>query len=81
MIIESGSSIKVVSQSMGSILKLLIEKHSRPRKIALVNDHSVLVTKRSLVKFKIGSYKDSIWCNVIAMKVTHILIGRPYLID
>lgn len=36
---------------------------------------------RCLVSFKIGDYKDEIWCDVIHMNITHIIFGRPWLFD
>jgi hypothetical protein len=39
------------------------------------------VTKRYLVNLTHGPNSDSIWCDVIPMTITHILLGRPWLYD
>ena len=36
---------------------------------------------KCLVSFKIGGYEDRIWCDVIPMNITHILLGQPWLVD
>uniref|UniRef100_A0A6I9QM94 Uncharacterized protein LOC105037857 n=1 Tax=Elaeis guineensis var. tenera TaxID=51953 RepID=A0A6I9QM94_ELAGV len=40
------------------------------------------VTKQVVVPFSIGkSYKDEVICDVISMKVSHLLLGRPWQYD
>jgi hypothetical protein len=39
--------------------------------------HQVMVTKQSLVEFKIGGYRDDILCDAIPMDLCHVLLGRP----
>lgn len=39
------------------------------------------MTHRCLVQFKIGGYEDNIWCDVIPMNITHILLERPWIYD
>jgi hypothetical protein len=36
-----------------------------------------MVTKQSLVEFKMGGYRYEILCDVIPMDVWHILLGIP----
>ena len=62
-------------------LKLPIEPHPKPYKVAWINSTFLPVTKRCLVSISRGQYNDSIWCDVIPMTVTHILLGRPWLYD
>ena len=42
---------------------------------------SILVNQRCLVSFSCGVYNDSFWCDVIPMKVAHIILGRAWLYD
>nr|XP_024931657.2 uncharacterized protein LOC107422641 [Ziziphus jujuba var. spinosa] len=81
LIIDGGSSMNVVSASMAGRLKLPIEPHPHPYKVAWIDSTSIPVTQRCLVSFSCGVYNDSIWCDVIPMKVTHLLLGRPWLYD
>ena len=40
------------------------------------------VSKRALVPFSIGlKYKDTIWCDIVAMDAFHLLLGRPWQYD
>ena len=52
-----------------------------PRRAPLktLNDSTIPVDKQFIVPFKLGSYQDTIKCDIIPMKVTHILFGRPWL--
>ena len=71
LIIDSGSCMNVVSASTIKRLKLPIEPHPQPYKVAWINNMSIPVTQRSLVSFSCGVYSDSVWCDVISMKVAH----------
>lgn len=68
MIIDGGSSMNVVFESIVDRLKLPTKPHPNPYKVAWTGNTT-------------GSYSDSIWCDVIRMNVTHILLGRPWLYD
>ena len=46
-----------------------------------MNDHTLLIAQRCLVSIQMGDYKDEIYCNVLPMDVTHVLLGRPWLYD
>nr|GFA49017.1 hypothetical protein [Tanacetum cinerariifolium] len=42
----------------------------------------VTVSKRVHVSFSIGTtYKDNVWCDVVAMDACHLLLGRPWEYD
>ncbi|KAF7119541.1 hypothetical protein RHSIM_Rhsim13G0043600 [Rhododendron simsii] len=81
LIIDGGSCMNVVSAATVERLKLLVQPHPHPYKVAWIDNTSIPVTQRCLVSFSCGSYSDSIWCDVIPMNVTHILLGRPWLYD
>lgn len=42
---------------------------------------TVLVTKRCLVPIELGDYKAEIYCDVLLMNFTHVLLGHPWLDD
>ncbi|XP_028056995.1 uncharacterized protein LOC114260987 [Camellia sinensis] len=81
LIIDGGSSMNVVSATTVERLKLPVQPHPHPYKVAWIDNTSIPVTQRCLVSFSYGFYNDSIWCDVIPMNVTHILLGRPWLYD
>ena len=79
LISDGGSDINVVFETTVERLKLPMEPHPKPYKVAWINSTSILVTKQCLVPISHGRYNDSIWCDVIPM--THILLGCPWLYD
>lgn len=80
LIIDNGSGMNVISQEAVQKLKIPIEKHSKPYKVSWVNDTSILVKHRCLVNFSLGQrYKEVVWCDVISMRVCHLLLGRLWL--
>lgn len=79
MIIDRGSAMNVIAKEAVEKLKLPTTKHLRPYKITWVNDSIIPIDKQCIVPFKLGSYEDTIKCDVIPMKVTHILFGRLWL--
>ena len=88
LIIDGGSCMNVVSSSMVECLKLPVEPlklpvepHPQPYKVAWIDNTSIPVTHRCLISFSCGIYSDSIMCDIIPMKVIHILLGRPWLFD
>lgn len=47
--------------------------------VSWTNDASVTVTKQCLVAFSIGDrYEETIWCNVVPIKVAHIILGQSW---
>ena len=77
VIIDNGSGMNVVAETVVERLGLKTEKHPQPYRICWVNDtNSVLVKQRCLVKFSLGKhYADEAWCDVIPMTVCHMLLG------
>ena len=73
--------MNVVSASTIERLKLPIEPHPQPYKVAWINNISILVNQRCLVSFSCGVYNYFVWCDVIPMKVAHIILGRPWLYE
>ena len=74
LIIDGGSCMNVVSSFTVERLKLPIEPHPQPYKVAWIDNISILVTHRCLISFSCGIYSDSIMCDIIPMKVIHILL-------
>jgi len=40
-----------------------------------------MVNKQVLITFAIRKYKDEVLCDVVPMKVIHVLLGRPWQYD
>ncbi|XP_071688732.1 uncharacterized protein [Rutidosis leptorrhynchoides] len=64
-------------------LELVSKKYPHPYKLQWLNQgNEVKVTRQVIVPFSIGSvYQDEITCDVIAMELCHLLLGRPWLFD
>ena len=81
LVIDGGNSMNVVSKYVVKLLNLKVEPHSNPFRVAWVNDHTLPVAQRCLVSIQMGDYKDEIYCDVIPMDVSHVLLGRPWFYD
>lgn len=59
-----------------------VESNSQ-RKVELVRFHNqnCLAGRVSPVPFSMGIYYDEVFCNVIQMTVTYLLLGHPWLLD
>ena len=73
--------MNVVSSSTVERLKLPVEPHPQSYKVAWIDNTSILVTHRCLVSFSFGVYSDTILCDIIPMKITHIILGQLWLFD
>jgi hypothetical protein len=79
VIIDSGSTDKLVSTEMVEKLELETNVHPMSYKVSwLKKGHEVTITKQCLVEFKIGGYRDEILCDVIPMDVCHVFWGIPW---
>jgi hypothetical protein len=83
LIIDGECCENVVAGKAVQKLDLDIEKHPTPYRLEwLKKGNEVIVSKRCLVKFSIGTkYKDKTWCDVVAMDACHLLLGRPWQYD
>ena len=69
--------MNVVSKDDVKLLNLKVEPHPNPFRVAWVNDDTFPVTQRRLVFIQMGDYKDEIYCDVLPMDVSHVLLGCP----
>ncbi|XP_073525851.1 uncharacterized protein [Phyllobates terribilis] len=82
MIIDGGSCTNIASTTLVSKLQLPTTSHKRPYKLRWMNECGELrVTKQVNVAFKIGSYQDTMLCDVVPMNACHLLLGRPWQFD
>ena len=53
--------------------------HAKPYKLSWLSEEGeIKVDKQVLINFSIGNYKDEVLCDLVPMKATHILLGRPW---
>lgn len=72
----------MVSTTLIDKMKWPTKKHPKPYKLHwLSNGSDVKVTKRALLAFEIGKFKDKMLCDVCPMDACHILLGRLWQFD
>ena len=76
MVIDCGNAINFVGQKVIEKLHWSIDTLPKPYKVTCTNGFVIPMTHTCLVSFKIDSYEDNIWCDVIPMNITHILLGQ-----
>jgi hypothetical protein len=82
VIIDGGSCNNLASAEMVEKLSLIIGPHQQPYYIQWLNSSGkVKVTWLVRVEFAIGSYHDSIDCDVVPMQACSMLLGRPWQFD
>ena len=79
VIIDGGSCNNLVSSDLVKKLSLTTRPHPRPYHIQWLNDSGkAKVTQTCRVSFSIGSYADSVDCDVVPMQACSLLLGRPW---
>ncbi|XP_043713275.1 uncharacterized protein LOC122661828 [Telopea speciosissima] len=81
IIVDSGSCVNVVSEDLVKKANLKFEKHPMPYKVSLLNGNKLDVNKRCYVPLQAQKYSEEIWCDIIPMRMTDVLLGRPWLYD
>ena len=82
LIIDGGSCTNVASKYMVEKLGLQMTKHPRPYKLRWLNDEVELkIADQVTVPFSVGKYSDQVICDVVPMKASHLLLGRPWQFD
>ena len=79
VIIDGGSCNNLVSSELVKKLGLTTRPHQHPYHIQWLNDSGkAKVTQTCRVSFSIGSYSDSVDCDVVPMQACSLLLGRPW---
>ncbi|XP_013589115.1 uncharacterized protein LOC125588388 [Brassica napus] len=82
-VIDSGCSANVVSEEAVRKLSLTPEAHPHPyRLLWMQTGAEVYVSQRALVSLSVGLfYKDTLYCDIATMDVSHLILGRPWQYD
>ncbi|XP_023640634.1 uncharacterized protein LOC111831156, partial [Capsella rubella] len=82
LIVDGGSCTNAASEEMVQKLNLKTTSHPRPYQLQWLNNKGALtVSQQVMVNLTIGKYEDELLCDVIPMKSSHILLGRPWQCD
>lgn len=57
-------------------LQISTKLHSEPYFVKLTDRSTVFVMYWCLVPIQMSLYEDDVWCDVIPMNITHILLGQ-----
>jgi hypothetical protein len=82
VIVDGGSCNNLPSAEMVEKLSLATKSHPQPYYIHWLNNSRNLKVKQLVrVEFAIGTYHDSIDCDVVPMQACSMLLGRPWQFD
>ncbi|XP_013624493.1 PREDICTED: uncharacterized protein LOC106330598 [Brassica oleracea var. oleracea] len=82
-VVDSGCSANVVFEEAVRKISLTAEAHPHPyRLLWMQTGAEVQVSQSALLSLSIGAfYKESLYCDVAPMDVSHIILGRPWQYD
>nr|GEY91372.1 putative reverse transcriptase domain-containing protein [Tanacetum cinerariifolium] len=80
---DSGSCDNLIAEEAVHKLGLKTKNHPKPYKLQWLKKGGVVtVSKHVHVPFSVGTtYKDNVWCDVVAMDDCHLLLGKPWEYD
>jgi hypothetical protein len=82
VIIYGGSCWILASKELWTKLKLKYCPHPNPYCISWLSDVGEMkITNTMRVDFSIGTYKNTIACDMVPMTVCYLLLGRPWQYD
>ncbi|RDY13583.1 hypothetical protein CR513_01471, partial [Mucuna pruriens] len=78
LIIDGGSNVNVPSLRLVEKLCLPTIPYPEPCKLQWLSEKGeMIVDKQVNFELTLDKYKDEIFCDVVPMEATHILLGRP----
>ncbi|KAI9186228.1 hypothetical protein LWI28_015068 [Acer negundo] len=77
LVIDRGSTMNIVSNAAVTKFQLNPELHPHPFRVAWVDKTYLPITHRCLVPLSLGSYSETIYCDILPMEIAHILLRRP----
>ena len=79
VIIDGGSCHNFASTTLCNKLHLPLSRHPMPYQVQWLDGKETFTIEHKVhVPIKIGAYEDTIECDVVPMKVCHMLLGRPW---
>ena len=81
VIIDSGSCVNAISTSAVKSFGLTSIPHPNPYKVSWIDSTSIPIKSRCKVPIKLQSYQEDVWCDVVPMGVSSVILGRPWLFD
>lgn len=76
LIIDGGSFTYIISSDLVHALSLSTWRLPTPRYVQWMNQSGTLkITHRTRVKFSVGTYVDTVDCDVAPLRACHLLLG------
>ena len=79
--INNESYVNAISTCAVKNLSLKPVPHPDPYKVSWIDSTSLPIKSRCLVPIQVQSYQEKIWCDVLPMGMSSIILGRPWLYD
>lgn len=79
LVIDGGNCTNGISEETYRKLRLKTKSHLNLYKVAQINNKNSKIHERCLVTYSIRSFRDQVLCDVLLLKVCHLLLGRPWL--
>jgi len=62
-------------------LRLPTNSHTKSYKLQFISEEGeIMVNKQVLITFAIGKYKHEVWCDVVPMEATRVLLENPCMV-
>jgi len=81
MMIDGDRYANIIAKTALQKMGLKTEPHPHPYNVNWVDKTARSITQHCQVHIHMSSYKDLVWCDVLDINATHILLSRPYLYD
>ena len=81
IIVDSGSCINAISTNAVKSLGLPTAPHPNPYKVSWIDATSIPIKSICQVTIYFQSYQEKVWCDVLPLGVSNIILGRPWLYD
>ncbi len=81
VMVDGGSQANLVSVDFCKRADIPTVPHSTPYRLQWLDDQGVKVEKQAKVLLTIGSYSDTILCDVVPMDACYVILRRPWAYD
>jgi len=81
LMIDRGSCANFIPKTVLEKMGLKAEVHPHPHNVNWVDKIAQSITQRCQIPIHISTYEDHIWCDVLDIDATHILLSRLWLYD
>lgn len=81
LVIDGESFINGVFVEACKKLRLKMNPQPSPYKVAWANNTNLQIREKCLVTYSLREFTDKVLCDILSLKVCHILLVKPWLYD